>query len=314
MTEFIKDNVQVYNTGITPIVAIAQDDRNNDILPSNAISDYRGKIDRFFIHLAKLPIFKNLGRTYTVVVRKVSTSTNYTANVSFGSTLYYSFLDLFTEFNTAITTAATAAGMGAHVPVLSMNNTGLINVNTDSTFRADYLLGFNYAMYRNLHTLLSTQIGDYYFLDINQDSLDQSQGTLEVFSPVSRIVITGDLPIISENIPDPVSANFSTLNTNSSPIISDYKFYPNSPSPYVSINYQDDGNHPWFTVIQPKDFKQFSVYFYWADYQNSLTLLTLDQDSVAEVKLVFEEITPADAFVPNILPPNAGGQPNLGFS
>lgn len=288
---YIYLNLQKYNSSGVGVPALLEEYRAEPILPHADTESYNVTVDRFYIKTCILPVFKHIaGEVHTFVVR--TGGTDYNANVAFpATTTYYNNIsDVVALFNSAINSAATAAGAVGHIPTLTLSIDGLFSINTDATFRASYQLGCGFNLFELLNNFRYTTSGNYYFFDVNADVVTQPESTSEEFSPVQKIIVTSSMPTYAELTIPPLGSTGKNTNYDTKQILTDYKLVPNaSYSPVNFILFDSERRYRWVTLADTTMFKTVSITIGWLDYENNYQSISLPDGSSADMKLVFHE-------------------------
>lgn len=284
-------NVQYINLTTTPTRATTQVDRMEKPLEHNRTHEYLVSVDRFYCHGIRLPVFQ-LPNNYdlTISIQTIIGGATTNTNLTSATSQFYNYQDLVTLLQTAITSGATAHGVAViDIPVITFSDTSsnysLFTITTTANFRALYRLGMNAPLYKMLNTFPATTT-DYntYYLTITANSTLQPESTINMLSPVSKLLITTNMPVKQELIPNPIGFDF-TISQNAKPILTDFKMTASNASTYFDIQFTTT-EYRYISLLSG-DWNRFDIEMRWQDYENVDYPIYLDLGSVIEIKLLF---------------------------
>jgi len=291
-------NLLIPNDSASNIEAFSTVTRDGNII--DRPREWLLSIDRFFINYMFVPVWKpKLNGTDTGITFSMTyapTGNTYSANVLVapGETEFYSIqpvVDHFNEcLNTIIGALNAAEGTALNAPEFSFAS-DLWSIISDMGFLADCDLHVN----QRGHLLMNT----FQFSSINPNSQQfatfllngndrQQKGTVDLWSPVKKIVVKTTLPLTNEMIP--TRNQTSNVERGSEAILTDFVLYPETATPILQVDFSSQGNHRWQSMQDCDDMSQFNVQFYWTDDQSRQYPVMLGPDGQIEVKLVFKHI------------------------
>ena len=105
-----------------------------------------------------------------------------------------------------------------------------------------------------------------------------------MLSPVSKLMITCNLPILQELIPNPIGTATS-ISQNAKPVLTDFKMTATNASSYFDIEYTTT-EYRYISLLSG-DWNRFDIEMRWVDYENQDFPIYLDLGSIIEIKLLF---------------------------
>lgn len=284
MEQYLYVNSQFKNSSNVLSSAISRENRGGAIIPSS-LSGWKLSVDRWFIHMCYLPLFKvQAGLSITIEAGVNSSSQTLIFPTADSDGFIYDYQDFVDAVNVALESACVDLGI-AEIPVMSYDRAStLFIITNDVSFRNNYDLYFS----MNLGTMLSTfpvQLeSNRWKVVLSSDEVKQSSTTVDFLSPVARITIESDVPIVPELLP---SNLVGTVSKNLSTIVSDYRYTQQNSTAVQSMLYTADGNHRWQTMIDDNTFNRFQLSYHWVDYDNNKYDLRVLPMGTTESKLVF---------------------------
>lgn len=305
MPEYKYISARAYNNNPGSIqVAIATEARQSPIIPNTR--DYLLAVDRFFIQSMIVPVFEpdineDNDTLLAITILDTNDGTAYPQVIRLDNSdnTFYNYQEIVKVLNSNVNTLwGTIPGkpVGANAPVFSFSEEKW-SITTNTDFRDQYEIYFNQPLYELMHTfefdsisVLNPSTLQYALLQCEKDVVTQFESTVELFSPVSRILIESQgIPIESELLPNIVGAN-SSVNNLSDNILTDYKVYTENSSCLQTILYESGSNYKWFSMNGSTNFKSFSIKFLYVNYKGEKKNILLNYKNKAEIKLVLREV------------------------
>lgn len=296
MNDNVYVNSQAFGKANQIIDAIIDVQRQIPVVENT--EDWKVAVERFYFHGALLPLFDPQAGTCTVTIETIVGGAMTTQDLDFSpyqetDGFIYDYKDVAKAMNDAFDALATTLTIsGPNTPVMSFNpTTKVFSITTNSTFRSAYKILFNEHLFFYMPSFDYVNfLSSPHFLDITGDTFTQHTQTIEMLSPVSRIVITtSSLPVRSELLPPPKDANTSIAGVGAeSEFLVDFKYTQQN---NVCMNHIEfvasDSDHRWHDMKEVQGLTKYKMAFNWYDYNNVGYPMKLYEKSSCDVKLYF---------------------------
>jgi len=255
-------------------------------------------VSRFKI-MCDLPLFSvadNEGKWQIGIQSTVPGSPITMVPITFGADEYlYDYEDIPEYVNPVVDGIASGLSIvPTDVPVFSFDpENNRFSWTTTTTFRTNWNIIVS-SMFRVMtHSFRYKPTGEGNYRLVIRDGVDiyqQSNQTIEIMSPVEKIVLKTTLPIIREEVPAPGAENADNPTRQTESFMIDY-YYNQINSQTITLVQQSVGDNSvyrWYTLISSRDISTFEFEFLWNDHYGISHKLPIIPHGYADIKTVFK--------------------------
>jgi len=252
-------------------------------------------VERLQLMNVKLPLFDPSARSCTVTFRNKSTNALSSLGVDFSpyresDGLIYDLKDVAKAISTCFNTLCSGLFI-PQIPIMSFDNpSSHFVISTVTAFIADWAIQFDDNLFNYVPSFdYLNYISSPHELELQDGDNEQHTATIELLSPVSRVVLVSDLPTVKELMPPPFTEQGSIANDFSSqPFLVDFEVNQQNNQCDQKISYSArQTDHQFHNLQRTSQFRDFYIDFYFYDHYNRAYKIKLYKNTKIDIKLYF---------------------------
>lgn len=284
---------QAHGVNGTSSVARVNINRQTDV-----ISDTTGwliSVERLIMNKILLPLFDPNLNTPTISFQNIGSGAVTSEVVDFSAYddtdgYIYDYHDVASAISNTFDSLCTTLSI-ADVPTMTFDETtNKFSINSVVAFRNAWKIGLNNDLFTYMPTFnYESVLSSPYYVELSSDTDSQYVATLELMSPVSRIVIRSNLPTVNELLPPPFNQPDAVAGSaDTASFLVDFDVQQANNQPVSLIKYSArDKDHVWHNFKESRNINSFYLDFYWYDYNNVGHPIALNANSQIDIKLYF---------------------------